>query len=410
MPFLVQYSEKNAQRDIDHFARQHEAPILLVDSAGRVLIRSSNSTMTQVNLHRLQQESLNLQRRLLLGEWPHSQRIPYIFPLTYQGKAAYLVVWWKGIEHTVTYQTGDQWGGIIGFISFFIFFTLLTNRKMKKIEEMAHAVEKIGGGNLNTRIPETGEDELGALAQHINRLSQEIKDLIEREKQAEKMKVDLITHVSHDLRTPLTTLVGYLKLLKDRDLPLHERNRYLNVAYKKALSLTRLIEDLFEYTKLAHHDVKLDFTRLSMNRFLQQFVEEMIPLAEEHGLQVKTRFTPHPLLVRMDSNKMVRLFENLWSNAMKYSKKPGTLRFETEQVGNEAVILFANPSEPLSAEMLSQLFERFTKRDQARSKTEEGSGLGLAIAKSIIELHQGTIEARMEKEELQFRIRLPLAE
>lgn len=282
---------------------------------------------------------------------------------------------------------------------------------MKQIEAMAEGVKEIEKGNLAYRIEKKGEDEIASLTENINNMAEELMNNIEKERKLEKQKNELITNVSHDLRTPLTSIMGYLRLLRDSKYENKEQHdEYTRIAFAKSEQLKNLIEDLFEYTKLTNEQVVLEKQEVCVNELLEQLIEELVPQAEEHGLTFVKKFPEERAYAAIDSEKMVRVFDNLLMNAIKYSKDDGEIKVSLQRQRRDIQIVIANHSEAFTREELASLFERFYKKDQSRSRVTEGSGLGLAIAKSIVELQGGSIRAEYEDGIIQFIVSLPIIE
>ena len=300
---------------------------------------------------------------------------------------------------------------INGLAAFVILFYLMTRGKMRYIEELAQGLLEISKGNLNYRVQQKSEDELGSLAGNINHMAKELQHKIEEERKAEKTKNELITNVSHDLRTPLTSIMGYLRLLKDKryDNPA-QLEEYVNISYGKAEKLKSLIEDLFEYTKLTGDTIKLNRQVVSLDEMLEQLMDELVPVCEENDLTLVKTFPPEKVMVHVDVDKTVRVFENLLMNAIKYSDKPGTIQIRLLKAGNKVTVTIENKGEPIPQEDLHNLFERFFRVEKSRSEATGGSGLGLAIAKNIIDLHEGEIWAECEENWIRFSVRLEMAE
>ncbi len=298
---------------------------------------------------------------------------------------------------------------IIALACFIVLFYFLTQRKMKYIEELAGGLREISKGNLHYRVMNRSRDELGSLALHINHMTEELQSTIEEERNAEKTKNELITNVSHDLRTPLTSIIGYLRLLKDKNyLNEQQAENYLNVAYNKSEKLKSLLENLFEFTKLSHLGVELHLEKVCINELLEQLLEEFVTYAEENQLKLVKMFPAEKLMVSIDADKIIRVFENLLTNAVKYSLKPGDIKVVMWEEESFAKICMVNTGEPLMGEELSRIFDRFYRAETSRSAETGGSGLGLAIAKSIVNLHGGEIWVENEGNEIRFWIKLKL--
>ncbi|MGZ4134079.1 MAG: HAMP domain-containing sensor histidine kinase, partial [Tumebacillaceae bacterium] len=279
--------------------------------------------------------------------------------------------------------------------------------KMKQIETLAAGLQEISKGHLDYRVPEQSRDEIGSLASDINRMASELQLTIEEERLAEKTKNELITNVSHDLRTPLTSIMGYLKLLQDKkyDTPA-QLDEFIQIASGKSEQLRALIEDLFEYTKLTNQGIRLHRRNIGLNELLEQLTEEFVPVAEEQNVQIVRLIPDDKVLIHADADKMVRVFENLLANAIKYSTKPGEIKVELHPEAEHVVVSVHNQGEPIPPDELPRLFERFYKMETARTSAAGGSGLGLAIAKSIVDLHNGEIWAESTGDEIRFLVRL----
>lgn len=302
------------------------------------------------------------------------------------------------------------------FSLFFVSFFLLTRRTIAYLLNLAAGLDVIASGNLRFRIPELREDELGRIAENINRMAEQLELQIEKARRTEQSKMELITGISHDLRTPLTSIIGYLELLQHkayRDDAEYER--FVGNTHNKALQLKALINDLFEYTRLTTHDVKLRLERIDLRALLLQAESEFHPLAKEQEIAIETKLTPQPLVLELDPDKIRRAVDNLFANALKFALKPGTVRLSleagTEGRQRKAVIRIENEGSPIAPEQEERLFERFYKADDSRSNGTAygaGSGLGLSIARSIARLHGGDVRLIHADGHFDFRIELPL--
>jgi signal transduction histidine kinase len=301
-------------------------------------------------------------------------------------------------------------GFLLAILLFMISFFLFVNKTIRYIQYMEKGVKKIAHENLGSTIRVQGADELSELARSINLLSVELKRKIDDERETEKLKNELITNVSHDLRTPLTTIIGFLRILKEKkyeDDQAHDE--FVYTAYEKAERLKQLLDGLFEYTKLSNKEIELQLTEINLRDMLIQFVDEMEPIAEEQQLVIHSQFPAEKVTVLADPNLLLRILENLMSNALKYSIKPGQVDVKLVQDGRYALIVFGNRSSSIPQEELPRLFERLYKLDKARSADHDSSGLGLAIAKSIIDLHEGDIWAEGHGNYIELKIRLKMA-
>ncbi|HHY28289.1 MAG TPA: HAMP domain-containing protein, partial [Desulfitobacterium dehalogenans] len=288
---------------------------------------------------------------------------------------------------------------ILSIFAFFIINSLLIKNKVNYLKEIAGGILEISKGNLDFTVAVKGNDEFKVLAQNINYMSAELKSKIEDEKRAEKTKNELITNVSHDLKTPLTTIIGYLSLLNDKKYETQDHlDEYLGKAYAKSLKLKKLIEDLFEYTKLSNGIIQVNKSSINLIELIEQQIGEISLLAKQNNLCFVKSFSHPTIEVEVDSDLMARVFENIFSNAIKYSYKdlPGDIVVHIRKEGNKVTVLIENQGDTIPTELLPLLFERFYRVDESRNSRMPGSGLGLAIAKSIVELHDGDIYAESE--------------
>ena len=241
-----------------------------------------------------------------------------------------------------------------------------------------------------------------------NYMADDINRKIIAERQSEQAKSDLITNVSHDLRTPLTSIMGYIGLVKegkydDED----EMKEYLNIAFSKAEKLKVLINDLFEYTKLSSEGIKINKVRVNLIEFLSQLSEELMPLFEQNNLELVSYYGKEEgIQVDIDPDKMVRVFDNLFTNAIKYSYKPGVISVDVVKDQGYVTVVIRNRGENIPKEKIEKLFDRFYRVEESRNTQTGGTGLGLAISKNIVELHGGNIWAECFGAEISFFIKL----
>ncbi|GIP31210.1 cell wall metabolism sensor histidine kinase WalK [Paenibacillus sp. J2TS4] len=380
--------------------------ILILSLEGQVLYKSSNATETHVDVHHLISNAMN--DRIYYDNSP--REFITFFPIDLISEKAYLVV--SGIPNAqIDYIPGSSPIPMIAAVAAFILlFYWLTKRKMKDVEELAQGLLEISKGNLEYRVPHKSSDELGSLASNINHMVGELQRTIEEERLAERTKNELITNVSHDLRTPLTLIIGYLRLLKDKNYEdERQAETYLSIASSKSEKLKGLIDDLFEYTKLSNQGVRLTKETVCLNELIEQLLEETISYAEENELALKRQLPAERLMVNIDADQMIRVFENLLTNAIKYSTKPGTVSVHLSKEQGNARVCIINNGDSIPRNELDKLFERFYRIDASRTSATGGSGLGLAIAKSIIDTHGGEIWAESEGDEIRFCVRLELA-
>ena len=201
--------------------------------------------------------------------------------------------------------------------------------------------------------------------------------------------------------------MGYIGLIKNKKYDNEEAMmEYLDIAFKKSEKLKCLIEDLFEYTKLNNDGIKLKMNEVNLNEFILQLTDELAPIFEENGITIINKSSEEGIRVNVDTDKMLRVFENLLTNAVKYSYKPGKVVIGVYKSKNNAIVAIKNKGQNIPKEKLNRLFDRFYRVDESRNTEMGGSGLGLAISKNIVELHGGRIWAECEGEDISFYVEL----
>ncbi len=252
-------------------------------------------------------------------------------------------------------------------------------------------------------------DSLSYVEKELNLAREKALNNARTAKEAERRKNDLVVYLAHDLKTPLTSVIGYLTLLHDEHQisePL--RQKYLSISLEKAERLEELINEFFEITRFNLSEITLQYSRVNLTRLLEQLVYEFQPMLTEKHLHCTLEIPPDTM-IRCDVNKMQRVFDNLLRNAVNYSFVGGTIAICVTRKGNALRIKVRNNGNTIPPEKLGRIFEQFYRLDTARSSSSGGAGLGLAIAKEIVEHHHGTITARSENEIIEFEVAVPTA-
>ncbi len=228
-------------------------------------------------------------------------------------------------------------------------------------------------------------------------------------KDAEQRKNDLIVYLAHDLKTPLTSVIGYLTLLRDEPQISPElRAKYTGIALDKAQRLEELINEFFDITRFSLTHLTLQEETVSLTRLLQQLIYEFLPIFREKGLTCDPAIAPD-ISISCDPAKLERVFDNLLRNAVNYSYPDTAIAISLATEGDHAVVRVQNHGKTIPREKLDKIFEQFFRLDASRASTTGGAGLGLAIAKEIVELHGGTIAAESADETIAFTVTLPLS-
>lgn len=281
--------------------------------------------------------------------------------------------------------------GAILFTCLFIFYL---QRYYRYIAEITEGINRIAGGDFESKIPVRYKDELSSVADTVNRLSVSIQKMIEMQKENEKSKNDLITSVAHDLKTPLTSIIGYLDLVRlGKVADENTKEKYVGIAYNKAKRLQNLIEDLFAYTQLSFGTVTLRNSELDMVKFLEQIAEEFYPIFNDYNLEYTFHTGVAKAVVYGDGDMLERVFANLYGNAVKYGKDGEKVEASLEEKEDTFEIRITNYGQLIPKEEIEHIFERFYRVDSSRSGETGGTGLGLAIARNIVVMHGGSITA-----------------
>lgn len=293
---------------------------------------------------------------------------------------------------------------LLGIAVFLLVFTLFVNKKVKYIKFLSSEVKVIKDEDFGKTIEVRGQDELAELCSSINNMSLELREKIDNEKKIEQNKNELITNVSHDLRTPLTSILGYVDLLKQNGFEDKEKFvEYISIIDERSKSLNTLINELFEYTKLNSHDIKLNYNTVEIGSLVEQLSGEYSLIFKKEGLELISEIPEEDIFVDIDIQMIVRALENLLINAKKYSVRNSQVLVKLLQESNDIVISVENKVENISQDDLDNLFERFYKVDKAR-KTGDSTGLGLSIVKRVVELHKGIVKAELINGVIKFKI------
>ena len=293
---------------------------------------------------------------------------------------------------------------LLGIAVFLLVFTLFVNKKVKYIKFLSSEVKVIKDEDFGKTIEVRGQDELAELCSSINNMSLELREKIDNEKKIEQNKNELITNVSHDLRTPLTSILGYVDLLKQNGFEDKEKFvEYISIIDERSKSLNTLINELFEYTKLNSHDIKLNYSTVEICSLVEQLSGEYSLIFKKEGLELISEIPEEDIFVDIDIQMIVRALENLLINAKKYSVRNSQVLVKLLQESNDIVISVENKVENISQDDLDNLFERFYKVDKAR-KTGDSTGLGLSIVKRVVELHKGIVKAELINGVIKFKI------
>lgn len=302
---------------------------------------------------------------------------------------------------------------VSGIALFSVVFYLLQRRALRYIGKLSEGIGSIAAGHLDTKIEVNGDDEFSEMAENINKMTVELRELLRLERESEQSKTDLITNIAHDLKTPLTSIIGYLELLSGNQkvkLPPEMQQKYLAIAYTKSRRLEQLISDLFSFTKLSYGKITMKVSYVDIVKLLSQLLEESYPNFVEKGLSYDLKSNVPMLEIAADGNLLARLFENLIGNAIKYGAdgKRVTVRISAEEENDAVEVKVINYGYVIPEKDLPLIFNKFYRVDQARSTQTGGTGLGLAIAKDIVQMHGGSIGVTSDLSGTVFTVRLKI--
>ena len=296
---------------------------------------------------------------------------------------------------------------ILGIGIFTVTFLLLQRKSLKYIGKIAMAVQNISEGDLNTEIEVLGDDEFSMIAANLNRMEADIRELMDKEREAERTKNELITNVAHDLRTPLTSIIGYLELLsKGVPLTREMQQKYIDIVYTKAKRLEKLIEDLFGFTKMNYGKISMNVGKVDIVKLLGQLLEEFYPSFADKDLTYELTSNVPAQIISADGNLLARLFDNLINNAIKYGAEGKKVLVKVLAEEEIVTVSVTNYGYVIPEDELPLIFNKFYRVEQSRSTTTGGTGLGLAIAKSIVDMHGGTIAVTSDLNGTVFTVKL----
>ncbi|MDX1638545.1 MAG: HAMP domain-containing sensor histidine kinase [Balneolaceae bacterium] len=298
------------------------------------------------------------------------------------------------LDNSYFLQTSIKIFGIILLvtgITGLIIFAFLTRR----LRRMADIIEEFDAGNLDRRVPVTSNDEIGRLAMRFNSMADTLQENMKELKKTDQLRRELIANVSHDLRSPLASIQGYLEtiLLRESDLAGEKRRQYLNIILKNTAALRQLVDELFELSKLDSEQLEPNLEPFSISDLVQDVVLKFEQKAEKKEIEI-VPYSPGNLpLVSGDIAMIERVLSNLIENAIQYSDPGGEISVELSANNDSVTVEVKDTGHGIDEQDLPHIFDRFYRAEKSRSKSDGGTGLGLAIAKKIMELHGRDINA-----------------
>lgn len=300
---------------------------------------------------------------------------------------------------------------LLMFIVWLVYVILSLYRMIKKIFSYINAIVE-SSNNWFTKDTDyiTLPDELSDLEKKLNYLKRESLTNEKLARENEQKKDELIVYLAHDIKTPLTSMIGYLSILNEMDdMPKKQQEKYIKIALDKSYRLEELINELFDVARFNSEKIILEKEKLNLNLMLAQIIDDFYPTLSELNKKIELNNEQQIMLVA-DPDKLGRVFNNLIKNAINYSAENSNIRINVRKNEYNIIVDIINEGRQIPEEKLDQIFEKFYRLDSSRISKTGGSGLGLAIAKDIVQLHGGQIKAISSEKETLFRVELPLGE
>ena len=296
---------------------------------------------------------------------------------------------------------------LFGILVFTVTFMILQEKSLRYITKISDAMQNISEGDLNVTVEVEGDDEFSSMAANLNKMVEDLKELMDKERESERTKNELITNVAHDLRTPLTSIIGYLELLSgDVKLEPEIQKKYINIAYVKTKRLEKLIEDLFGFTKMNYGKLSMHVGQVDVVKLLSQLLEEFYPSFVDKNLSYELQSNVPVKVITADGNLLARLFDNLINNAIKYGADGKRIMVKLHADDEIVTVSVINYGYVIPADELPLIFNKFYRVEQSRSTNTGGTGLGLAISKNIVDMHGGTITVTSDLSGTVFTVKL----
>jgi hypothetical protein len=306
---------------------------------------------------------------------------------------------------------------IVCFIFFFsVYFVFFTKKIVDYFEQIDRGIEEFSEGNFDIEFEVRNEDELSNMARNLNRTTGEINRILAKERDEEKSRKEFITCIAHDLRTPLTSVIGYLQLVmakahasrSNEELQI-KNEEYVKIAYEKAIRLQGLIEELFSFTKTDSTELRLHLTEIDVVKLMEQLADECYPSLQEAGLALEFKTSAEVIKIEADGELMARAIANLLTNGIKYGKDGKKLIIDLyrENENSDLHIRIINYGRLIPEKDIDHIFDKFYRVEDSRSLQTGGAGLGLAITQNIVKLHGGYVNVKSDLSGTVFEIVLP---
>lgn len=383
------------RKEIKALDKYTGADIWLIDSQGSY-VAVSNDILQGMDLSMLTEEDWNtvftgntlVKETSMQGVYSDQVlMVAYPFKIDEHVQTAmFMNVMMPEIEKATFNITGQVFlsmSGIVLIATIVLFsFTRQINREYK---ELNHAVKEVASGNFDQQIRINRDDELGELAKSFNYMSRELRKL-------ENTKQRFISNLSHDLRSPLTSITGYIRAIQDGTIPVENQERYLNIVLSESERLKKLVNDILELSKMQSGQITVNKTDFDINQMVLEELDRFESRIIDKHLKLHINLSDEKVLAHADENAMRRVVYNLLDNALKFINDEGDLRIKSELKGDKYIIGIQNSGAVIPKDKLDTIWDRFNKLDDSRGREKDSSGLGLAIIKEIIRAHEEKIE------------------
>ncbi len=281
------------------------------------------------------------------------------------------------------------------FIFFIISLAFLFDKRTKYLKYITSSLAGLTDGDFYIKLKVDGNDEISFLADRINMMAEKIQEKFEEERLLEKSKNTLIANLSHDLKSPLTSIIGYLTLVKESNNLTNIEKSYIDTIFKNSLRLKTRLDELFEFTKLNNTNLKLNYERVNISKLTRQYHQEQNSILESMGFKTNVNIEEN-IYMDIDVERFIRIFDNVYTNVKKYATVPGEFSVNLTKDSENVSLSFKNYLVNFKEIDLIKIFDEFYRADEARSD-KDSAGLGLFIVKRIVELHNGRVWADIEK-------------
>ena len=411
----------------DMMAINRAIEVYLLDNQGKILYSvvlneiDSTKTLTSVDLQPIRTFLASENEDFILGDDPCNKNYKNIFSAAtydYQGKQGYLYITLAGKEFSkVTFSLLKKYGLVltIGFLLLTMLLTIIFGWMIMKylirdLKNISHKVAKFKDGDLSSRINESTITDLGDLGTNFNTMADTIVDNMEKIKAVEDFRRELIANISHDLRSPLAVMSGYVETIqiKNETLSVHEREKYLNILANSTKKLTKLVDQLFEYSKLEANQIQPIKERFQLIELISDIIAQYENISKTKNISIVLNAPSQVPLVFADIHLVDRVFQNLIDNALKFTPIDGKIIIHVSSNDANIGIEIEDNGPGIAIKDQPYIFDRYKTTNNKENIA--GTGLGLAIVKKILEIHNSTISVvNSEVKGAIFKFNLPLA-